>query len=111
MDPRTATPRPERTCVGCRRKAPRDQLVRLVRMTPPDEAEPRIRWDPTGSAPGRGAWLHPDARCLDLAVRRGGLARSFRGAVRFEGLDELRGHLEALHPPEQKRVEEPMDIR
>lgn len=95
MDPRTATIRPERTCVGCREKAPRDQLVRVVRDPVPDDAAPHVRWDPTGSAPGRGAWLHPDARCLDLAVRRGGLARSFRGAVRLEGADALREHLEA----------------
>ncbi len=73
--------RPERTCVGCRRTAVRDQLVRLVREPAPDGTAPRVLPDPTGSAPGRGAWIHPDADCLDLALRRGGLARSFRGPV------------------------------
>ncbi|MGY5763862.1 YlxR family protein [Brachybacterium sp. DNPG3] len=73
--------RPERTCVGCRQAAPRDQLMRLVRESAPDGGTPRVRLDPRRSAPGRGAWLHPDASCLDLALRRGGLARSFRGAV------------------------------
>lgn len=73
--------RPERTCVGCRQVAVREQLVRLVREPAPDGAAPRVRVDPHRSAPGRGAWLHPDASCLDLALRRGGLPRSFRGPV------------------------------
>ena len=72
---------PERTCVGCRQVAPRTQLVRLVRESAPDGAAPRVRVDPRRSSPGRGAWLHPDASCLDLALRRGGFARSYRGAV------------------------------
>ncbi|MGO1566996.1 MAG: YlxR family protein [Brachybacterium sp.] len=72
---------PERTCVGCRQVAPREQLVRLVRESAPEGSAPRVRADPSGSASGRGAWLHPDAACLDLALRRGGFARSFRGAV------------------------------
>ncbi|GAA1484475.1 YlxR family protein [Brachybacterium fresconis] len=81
MVTRSSASRPERTCVGCRQVSPRDQLVRLVRESAPDGAAPRVRPDPTGSAVGRGAWLHPDTSCLDLALRRGGFARSFRGAV------------------------------
>ena len=73
--------RPERTCVGCREVAPREHLVRLVRESAPDGSIPCVVADPTGSAAGRGAWLHPAASCLDLALRRGGFARSFRGAV------------------------------
>ena len=81
MITRSAAHVPERTCVGCRQVAPREQLVRLVRESAPDGDTPRVRVDPAGSAPGRGLWLHPDAACLDLALRRGGFARSFRGAV------------------------------
>ncbi|MDO5662596.1 MAG: YlxR family protein [Brachybacterium sp.] len=109
MDPRAAHHRPERTCVGCREKAPRDQLVRLVRDGSPAGGAPEVRVDPQRSAPGRGAWLHDDARCLDLALRRGGLARSFRGRV---GTAHLARDLEEYHhPSHEKRVEEPMDIR
>lgn len=111
MDPRTEALRPERTCVGCREKAARDQLVRLVRVGSPEDGVPRIRVDERSTAPGRGAWVHPDARCLALAVTRGGLARSFRGPVDAGGLDELRRRLEASESTTQKRVEEPMDIR
>ena len=87
--------RPERTCVGCRRTAPREQLVRLVREPAPAGTAPRLRVDPRKVAPGRGAWLHPDASCLDLALRRGGLARSFRGPVDAATLVE---QLEAFEP-------------
>ncbi|GAB2538837.1 YlxR family protein [Brachybacterium huguangmaarense] len=97
MDPRTATSTPERTCVGCRKKAARDQLVRLVREGSPTGGAPVVRVDARASAPGRGAWLHPDARCLDLAIARGGLARSFRGPVDTSALEGLADALEADH--------------
>nr|WP_255502351.1 YlxR family protein [Cellulomonas sp. JH27-2] len=32
------------------------------------------------SMPGRGAWLHPDPGCLDLAVRRRAFGRALRHA-------------------------------
>ena len=87
--------RPERTCVGCRQTAPRAQLLRLVREETPDGSAPRVRLDPTGAASGRGAWLHRDASCLDLALRRGGLARSFRGRV---DAGALTGDLQQYEP-------------
>jgi len=51
--------------------------------------------DPTGKAPGRGAYLHPSAECLELAVRR----RAFARALRTDGgLDstELQAFLRQL---------------
>jgi predicted RNA-binding protein YlxR (DUF448 family) len=64
--------RPERTCVGCRR---RDSPANLLRMT---ESGGVIHPDPAHRAPGRGAHLHPAAACLDLAVRRKAFPRAFR---------------------------------
>ncbi len=37
--------------------------------------------DPRRRAPGRGAWLHPDLRCVDLAQRRRAFARALRVAA------------------------------
>lgn len=109
METRSSSHRPERTCVGCRKVAPREQLVRLVREPAPGGTAPRVRVDPTGSAHGRGAWLHPDTSCLDLALRRGGVARSFRGAV---DIGHIAQDLEAFDTrPNVEQVEEPMDIR
>lgn len=67
---------PLRTCVGCRAVAGREQLVRLVR-----DQRGVLAFDPRGSAPGRGAWLHPDRECLATAVRKGAFFRALRGRV------------------------------
>jgi len=34
--------------------------------------------DPTGQAPGRGAYVHADPECVAEAIRRGALARALR---------------------------------
>ena len=56
---------PTRSCVACRTARPKRELVRIVRA--PDGA---IVLDPTGRAPGRGAYLCRDASCWDVAARR-----------------------------------------
>lgn len=67
---RTTRADPQRTCVGCRRVASPTQLVRFV-AGPDGPVEGAGR-------PGRGAWLCPSTDCLDIALRRGGLARALR---------------------------------
>jgi len=75
--PPEPTTGPQRTCIGCGTRAHRDALVRIVRS--PDGA---IHLDPTATLPGRGAWIHPDAGCVQRARTRRALARAFRtGAV------------------------------
>jgi predicted RNA-binding protein YlxR (DUF448 family) len=37
--------------------------------------------DLTGRTPGRGAYLHPDPACIDLARRRGLLERALKARV------------------------------
>ena len=72
---------PERTCVGCRKRAAKHDLLRVVGVG--EEAVP----DPRGTLPGRGAYLHPASDCLALAVRR----RAFPRALRLAGpLDTAR---------------------
>ena len=39
---------------------------------------PVVRPDPGGTAPGRGAHLHPTTECYELAVRRKAFARALR---------------------------------
>ncbi|MBR8743808.1 DUF448 domain-containing protein [Nocardiopsis sp. MG754419] len=64
--------RPVRTCVGCRSRAVQSDLVRLV-------AEGMaIKPDTRGRRPGRGAYLHHDSRCFELAERRRAWSRAFR---------------------------------
>ncbi|MGQ4532486.1 YlxR family protein [Dermabacteraceae bacterium P13115] len=78
---------PERTCIGCRKVAGRKQLLRIV-VEETDGQQPLARWDLAASAPGRGAWVHNDPTCVELAQSRGNLARAFRRAVDPAGLAE-----------------------
>ena len=78
---------PVRTCVGCRERAARAELVRVVAR------DGALLVDPGGREPGRGAHLHAHADCLALARRR----RAFPRALRVEGpLDDgpLQAYLE-----------------
>ena len=66
---------PVRTCVGCRQRAPAADLLRVVAR------DGSVLPDPGRRLPGRGAHLHPDRACLDLAERR----RAFPRALRVGG--------------------------
>jgi uncharacterized protein len=63
---------PQRTCVGCRRRVDRAELLRVVAVE--GECVP----DPRGRLPGRGASVHPDLVCFDLAERRQAFTRALR---------------------------------
>ena len=74
---------PQRTCVGCRRSVPATELLRVV-AAPDSSGEAGSRLaasltvvpDPRRRAAGRGAWVHPDPRCVENAVRRRAFARA-----------------------------------
>ncbi|WP_254849178.1 YlxR family protein [Mycobacterium sp. GA-1841] len=60
--------------------------------------------DPTASLPGRGAWLHPDRQCTQLAVRR----RAFVRALRLTGSPDTSAvieYVEGIRPPEHSGQE------
>jgi len=76
---------PIRTCVGCRSRAAAAELLRVVvapgSASPPGDPSgvgPPILPDPRRRMAGRGAWVHPDQRCVELAVRRRAFARALR---------------------------------
>src|SRR6266540_1021535 len=66
---------PTRTCVVCRRSTAKGALHRIVRS--PDGA---VRYDPSGTAPGRGAYVCGKPNCLELARKRRALQRALRTA-------------------------------
>lgn len=61
-----------RTCVACRKRAPREEMLRVVVL------DGRLTVDDRAVLPGRGAWVHPTVRCLDQAVSRGAFSRALR---------------------------------
>ena len=63
-----------RTCVGCKERADKSSLLRLVVVG--DVIQP----DPQARLPGRGAYLHPSLDCLELARRRRAFPRALRAA-------------------------------
>ncbi|MFD1369176.1 YlxR family protein [Actinoplanes sichuanensis] len=71
---------PTRTCVGCRKRAPADRLLRFVAAD--SGGNLRLLPDPARRLPGRGAHLHPDPACFAQAERR----RAFGRALRLTGL-------------------------
>jgi predicted RNA-binding protein YlxR (DUF448 family) len=68
---------PIRTCIGCRERAARSELLRVV-LGSDASGQPVVRPDPRGTAPGRGAHLHPTTGCFDLAVRRRAFSRALK---------------------------------
>ncbi|WP_350347093.1 YlxR family protein [Agromyces sp. G08B096] len=66
---------PVRTCIGCRSRAPRSSLLRVVLR------DSLVVVDTAAVLPGRGAWLHPTLECFRLAERR----RAFGRALRTRG--------------------------
>ncbi|WP_299533172.1 YlxR family protein [uncultured Streptomyces sp.] len=69
---------PERTCVGCRERAVKSELLRIV------VDEGACVPDPRGTLPGRGAYVHPASECLGLAVRRRAFPRAFKAKGPFD---------------------------
>lgn len=63
---------PVRTCVGCRTRAPRSALIRVVSQNN------TLILDERAVMPGRGAWVHPTKECADAALRRRAFARALR---------------------------------
>ena len=92
---------PVRTCVGCRERAGRATLLRVV------VADGALAVDPGRRMPGRGASVHPDLACVDLADKR----RAFVRALRVEGpldVTPVREHLQdRREPTDGEQVEKP----
>jgi predicted RNA-binding protein YlxR (DUF448 family) len=84
-------PEPERTCVGCRQKATKGSLVRIVRT-----ADGKLRVDPTGKVPGRGAYVHRARECASVALHKGALARTLKVALGAEEVASLVAEIEEV---------------
>lgn len=91
--------------MGCRQKAAAADLLRLALVDGSVTPDPRRR------LPGRGAHLHLDLGCLDLAERRRAFPRAFRvpgpldtSALR-EYVESRTTGTDSRQPSTRKRVE------
>ncbi len=76
---------PVRTCLGCRQRASKAELIRLV------ASNGAVVVDESHILPGRGAYLHRDGQCVSTAVRRRLLPRALRteGPLEVTALEGL----------------------
>lgn len=82
---------PERTCVACRTKRPKRELVRIVRTT-----EDAVVIDESQKRNGRGAYLCSRRPCWDYALRRGTLEHALDVKLTDEVIQELKAFAEVL---------------
>ena len=68
--------KPQRLCSGCQTFQDKKSLIRIVR-SPSGE----IVIDPTGKAPGRGAYVCRNAECAAKAASGKGLDRALKASV------------------------------
>ena len=74
---------PQRTCVVCRTRDNKRQLVRLVRT------EDGVQVDPSGKMNGRGAYLCDDPRCWDRAVSTSILNKALKTVLTDDDKSQL----------------------
>ena len=94
LRPRQASHEPTRTCLGCRRTDSWSVLLRVTARQG-DSGVFGIVPDVHRRLGGRGAWLHPDAECVEQAVRRRAFARALRVGAPVD-LTPLTAYLDGL---------------
>ena len=67
---------PLRSCIACREKLPKRELIRIVR-TP----EGTFEVDPEGKRAGRGAYLCRKRQCSETALTPGRLSQALKAKV------------------------------
>ena len=80
-----------RTCIGCRVRASKSEMLRVTARDGACLPDPRSR------QPGRGAYLHPATACLGLAERR----RAFPRALRVAGALDVAPVRAWIHWPDR----------
>ena len=89
---------PQRTCVGCGSVISKRELVRIVRG-----ADGTVRPDPTGRKPGRGAYLHADRPCWDVAIKKKRLEKSLKVSLSAQDMEALSSFASGLPSSEEPR--------
>ena len=86
---------PLRTCVACGKKTEKEALVRLVAR--PDGA---VEVDPSGKAPGRGAYVCRDGGCSGDELKKGRIDSTLRRSTTEQEWSALSSSIRAATAPE-----------
>lgn len=81
---------PQRSCIACREKKDKSDLVRLVYNSD------IVEIDPKGKKPGRGAYLCLNYECWDIGLRKNRLDRALRANISLENRQALLEHGKSL---------------
>lgn len=79
---------PLRKCTGCNEVKNKKDMIRVIR-----DKEGNISMDATGRKNGRGAYICPDAKCLEKAMKSKGLERTLKAKVPEEVYEQLKAEL------------------
>jgi predicted RNA-binding protein YlxR (DUF448 family) len=82
---------PLRSCIACRTKSPKRDLIRVVR-TP----EGTLEVDTQGKRAGRGAYLCSKRECGEIALHPGRLSRALKCQVNAADVAALKASILAL---------------
>jgi len=66
---------PMRSCIACRRRESATVLLHIVVIND------RVIPDPHHRLGGRGAWLHPQLQCFEVARQRRSFGRAFKSVA------------------------------
>jgi uncharacterized protein len=108
---------PQRTCVVCRSTTAKRALHRIVRSPAGavgGSSSRSVSYDPTGKAPGRGAYLCGQQACLEAALRRGSIQRALKVtdmAAVGGAVEALRNALESEAAAPERRSSEREEVR
>lgn len=79
---------PMRKCVGCMESKPKQELVRIAYY------EGVLTLDLTGRAKGRGVYLCKNPQCLEKALKRKAIQRSFQANISAEEIEKVVAEIE-----------------
>ena len=83
---------PQRQCMGCRERADKRSLIRVVRGT-----DGNVSLDFSGKLNGRGAYICPKMECLQKARKSKALERSLEVPIPETVYDRLEKEMQDSH--------------
>lgn len=85
---------PIRTCIGCRGKFTKKNLLRFVR-----DAAGNLQTDPTGKLPGRGAYVCQSQVCINVTFRSQKINTHLQSNLSRQVIDSFKQELLSLVSP------------